>query len=89
MSAVVVSGLEVRYGDLVAVDGLSLTAEAGQITALLGLDLVAGLEGTPHILREGIDACPHLVAPRRRGSRLGVEAVQTLDVSPIDVLAGE
>jgi ABC-2 type transport system ATP-binding protein len=36
MSAVVVSALEVRFGDVVAVDGLSLTAEAGQITALLG-----------------------------------------------------
>jgi ABC-2 type transport system ATP-binding protein len=36
MPAVVVSGLVVRYDDVVAVDDLSFTAEAGQIVALLG-----------------------------------------------------
>jgi ABC-2 type transport system ATP-binding protein len=36
MPAVEVRDLVVRYGDLVAVDGLSLTAEAGRVTALLG-----------------------------------------------------
>jgi ABC-2 type transport system ATP-binding protein len=35
-SAVEVSGLTVRYGDLVAVNGVSFTAEAGSITAVLG-----------------------------------------------------
>ena len=34
--AVVVEDLRVRYGDLVAVDGVSFTAEAGTITAVLG-----------------------------------------------------
>ena len=34
--AVVCDGLVVRYGDTVAVDGLSFRAEAGQVTALLG-----------------------------------------------------
>jgi ABC-2 type transport system ATP-binding protein len=34
--AVDVSGLRVRFGDVVAVDGLSFTAEAGAVTALLG-----------------------------------------------------
>jgi len=34
--AVSVSSLTVRYGDLVAVDGLDLVAEAGQVVALLG-----------------------------------------------------
>jgi ABC-2 type transport system ATP-binding protein len=34
--AVEVSGLVVRFGDLVAVDGLSFVAEAGAVTALLG-----------------------------------------------------
>jgi ABC-2 type transport system ATP-binding protein len=36
MPAVEVRDLVVRYGDVVAVDGLSLTAEAGGVTALLG-----------------------------------------------------
>ena len=36
MAAVEVSGLVVRYGDRVAVDGLSLTAEPGEVVALLG-----------------------------------------------------
>jgi ABC-2 type transport system ATP-binding protein len=36
VAAVEVEGLVVRYGDVVAVDGLSLTAEAGRITAVLG-----------------------------------------------------
>jgi ABC-2 type transport system ATP-binding protein len=36
MSAVVVSGLVIRYGELVAVDELSLAAEAGEILAVLG-----------------------------------------------------
>ncbi len=36
MAAVDVDGLEVRYGDVVAVDGVSLTADAGRITAILG-----------------------------------------------------
>jgi ABC-2 type transport system ATP-binding protein len=35
-AAVVVDGLVVRYGPLTAVDGLSLAARAGQVTALLG-----------------------------------------------------
>ncbi|MFN2607776.1 MAG: ABC transporter ATP-binding protein [Acidimicrobiales bacterium] len=36
MAAIEVSGLVVRYGDLTAVDGLDLVAEAGQVVALLG-----------------------------------------------------
>lgn len=36
VAAIEVEGLVVRYGDLVAVAGLSLRAEAGQVTALLG-----------------------------------------------------
>ena len=36
MAAVEVNGLVVRYGDLTAVRGVSLTAEAGAVTALLG-----------------------------------------------------
>src|SRR6478752_4419570 len=36
--AVEVDGLVVRYGDLVAVDGLSFTADAGRVTAVLGPD---------------------------------------------------
>ena len=36
MAAVEVESLVVRYGDVVAVDGVSFTAEAGRITAVLG-----------------------------------------------------
>jgi ABC-2 type transport system ATP-binding protein len=36
MAAVEVEQLTVRYGDVVAVDGLSLTAEAGEVTCVLG-----------------------------------------------------
>ena len=36
MSAIEVAGLTMRYGDVVAVDGLSFTAEAGQVTCVLG-----------------------------------------------------
>jgi ABC-2 type transport system ATP-binding protein len=36
MSAVSVADLRVRFGDLVAVDGVSFEAEAGKVTALLG-----------------------------------------------------
>ena len=36
MPAVEVSGLVVRYGDLTAVDGVTFSAEPGQVTALLG-----------------------------------------------------
>jgi ABC-2 type transport system ATP-binding protein len=36
MAAVEVDDLRVRYGDVVAVDGVSFTADAGQITAVLG-----------------------------------------------------
>ena len=36
MAAVEVTELVVRYGDLMAVDGVSFTAEAGQVTAVLG-----------------------------------------------------
>jgi ABC-2 type transport system ATP-binding protein len=38
MAAVEVDGLTVRYGDVVAVDGASWTAQAGQITAVLGVN---------------------------------------------------
>jgi ABC-2 type transport system ATP-binding protein len=38
MAAVEVDGLTVRYGDVVAVDGASWTAPAGQITAVLGVN---------------------------------------------------
>src|SRR5205807_2092746 len=34
--AIDVSGLTIRYGDLTAVDGLTFTAEAGQVLAILG-----------------------------------------------------
>ncbi len=36
MSAIEVAGLTVRYGDLVAVDGIDLRADAGEVVALLG-----------------------------------------------------
>lgn len=36
MAAVSVEELSVRYGDVIAVDGLSFSAEAGAVTALLG-----------------------------------------------------
>jgi ABC-2 type transport system ATP-binding protein len=36
MAAIEVSSLTVRYGDVVAVDGLSFTAEAGRVTCVLG-----------------------------------------------------
>lgn len=36
MSTLTLEGLTKRYGDLTAVDGLSLTAEAGRLLALLG-----------------------------------------------------
>ncbi len=36
MPAVEVDGLEIRYGDLVAVNGVSFAASAGAVTALLG-----------------------------------------------------
>ncbi|HEX8769939.1 MAG TPA: ABC transporter ATP-binding protein [Acidimicrobiales bacterium] len=36
MSAIEISDLVVRYGGLVAVDGLSVTAESGEVVALLG-----------------------------------------------------
>ena len=36
MAAVEVNGLTVRYGDLVAVDGVSFAAAAGEVTAVLG-----------------------------------------------------
>lgn len=36
MSAIEVAGLTMRYGDVVAVDQLSFTAEAGQVTCVLG-----------------------------------------------------
>lgn len=36
MSSVVVEGLSVRYGDLVAIDNISFTARPGEVTAVLG-----------------------------------------------------
>ncbi|MDX6234861.1 MAG: type transport system ATP-binding protein, partial [Nocardioidaceae bacterium] len=36
MPAVVVEELTIRYGDVVAVDGLSFSAEAGEVLAVLG-----------------------------------------------------
>jgi ABC-type multidrug transport system ATPase subunit len=36
MSAVVVENLTIRYGDFVAVDGVSFQAEFGEVTAILG-----------------------------------------------------
>jgi ABC-2 type transport system ATP-binding protein len=36
MAAIEVESLTVRYGDVVAVDGLDLTAEAGRVTCVLG-----------------------------------------------------
>src|SRR4051812_7068104 len=36
MAAVDILGLVVRYGDVIAVDGLSLSAGAGEVLALLG-----------------------------------------------------
>ncbi len=49
MAAVDVDGLEVRYGDVVAVDGVSLTANAGRITAILGPN-AAGKTSTIEVL---------------------------------------
>ena len=47
--AVVADGLVVRHGDLVAVDDVSFTAEAGEVLALLGPN-GAGLAGAVEVL---------------------------------------
>ena len=59
MAAVEVDELTVRYGDVVAVDGISFQAQAGQITAVLGPN-GAGKTTTVEVL-EGLSA------PLRRG----------------------
>jgi ABC-2 type transport system ATP-binding protein len=75
-----VSGLTVRYGDLVAVDDVAFTAEAGSITAVLGpngagktstIEVCEGYRspdaGRVRVL--GLDPATH---QRRLGGRIGV-----------------
>jgi ABC-2 type transport system ATP-binding protein len=66
--AVEVDGLVVRYGDLVAVDGISFTAEGGAVTAVLGPN-GAGKTSTIEVL-EGYR--------RSNGGR-----VRVLDLDPV------
>lgn len=70
MTAVEVDGLVVRYGDVVAVDGLSFEAQAGQVTVVLGPN-GAGKTSTIEVLEGfrapdagrasvlGLDPCRH------------------------------
>lgn len=80
VTAVEVSGLTVRYGDLVAVDGVSFTAESGAVTAVLGpngagktstIEVCEGYRrataGTVRVL--GMDPASE---QRRLGERIGV-----------------
>ena len=80
MSAVEVQGLTVRYGDLVAVDNVSFTAEAGAVTTVLGpngagktstIEVCEGYRkaagGTVRVL--GLDPAAQ---QRRLGERVGV-----------------
>jgi ABC-2 type transport system ATP-binding protein len=75
-----VQGLTVRYGDLVAVDGISFTAEAGAVTTVLGpngagktstIEVCEGYRraaaGTVRVL--GLDPAAN---QRRLGTRVGV-----------------
>ncbi|WP_254765836.1 ABC transporter ATP-binding protein [Salinilacihabitans rarus] len=77
MVAIELSGLTKRYGDVVAVDGLDLTVEEGEIFGFLGpngagksttidilLDFVRPTEGTATVL--GHDAQAESLAVRRR-----------------------
>jgi ABC-2 type transport system ATP-binding protein len=72
-----VDGVSKRYGDVVALDGVSLAIEAGQICALLGpngagkttlVSIVCGLRhpDTGTITVDGIDAVRHSQQARRR-----------------------
>jgi ABC-2 type transport system ATP-binding protein len=80
VTAVEVHDLTVRYGDLVAVDGVSFSAEAGQVTAVLGpngagktstIEVCEGYRpitsGTVRVL--GVDPTTE---QRRLGGRMGV-----------------
>jgi ABC-2 type transport system ATP-binding protein len=80
VAAVEVSGLTVRYGDLVAVDDVSFSAEAGSITAVLGpngagktstIEVCEGYRraaaGSVRVL--GLDPSTH---QRQLGERIGV-----------------
>ena len=80
MAAVEVSDLTVRYGSLTAVDGVSFTAEAGEVTAVLGpngagktstIEVCEGYRtaasGTVRVL--GLNPRTH---QRRLGERVGV-----------------
>lgn len=89
MPTVEVDGLSVRYGALTAVDGVSFTADAGQITAVLGpngagktttIEVCEGYRrpsaGTVRVL--GLDPT---VDQRRLGERMGV-MLQEGGISP-------
>lgn len=80
VTAVEVSGLTVRYGDLVAVDDVSFTAASGSVTAVLGpngagktstIEVCEGYRmaaaGTVRVL--GLDPARH---QRELGARIGV-----------------
>ena len=67
--ALVVEGLSVRYGDLVAVDDLSLTAHGGEVTAVLGPN-GAGKTST-------IEICEGLRRPQQGSVRvLGLDPIR-------------
>ncbi|MFJ3402626.1 ABC transporter ATP-binding protein [Promicromonospora sp. NPDC090134] len=83
MSVLEVAGLEVRYGDLLAVDGVGLTLAEGETLAVLGANgagkstLLAALAGT-HLPTAGtvlLDAAPVTRVPAHRRVRRGVALV--------------
>ena len=75
MAAVEVEDLTVRYGDVVAVDGVSFTAPAGQITAVLGPN-GAGKTTTIEVL-EG-----YRRPAAGRASVIGLDPIATTRPSP-------
>lgn len=89
-----IEGLRKSYGDLVAVDGLTLRVAPGEIVGLLGpngagktttVSIVCGLRradgGTVHVM--GVDAQAH---PERARRHIGL-APQDLGVYPVDTVS--
>ncbi len=83
MSVLEVTGLEVRYGDLLAVDGVALSLAEGETLAVLGANgagkstLLAALAGT-HLPTSGsvlLDGDPVTRAPAHRRVRRGIALV--------------
>ena len=83
MTVLEVSGLEVRYGDLTAVDGVDLTLAEGETLAVLGANgagkstLLAALAGT-HLPTSGsvlLDGDPVTRVPAHQRVRRGIALV--------------